>query len=142
MHAFMAAHMESVPLSETTTAPAKSKPPLLWFNRVGLVLSLLTLPVFIGSLIVGWNLAQGSDWYYCLLAALMLMAVTSLALECVFLPISLLFWLIDGRYPMKRRLVSSCHTFLWNAVQLGILYGVFWLLATHHIGTPPQLPFP
>ena len=72
--------MESAPLQEATTDPIAEKPFQFWFGRVSMILGLLTMPILIGSLIVGWNLASGADWYYCLLFALMAMAVTSAVL--------------------------------------------------------------
>jgi hypothetical protein len=108
-----------------------------WFNRVALVLSLLLkLPIFVCSLIVGWNLPSGANWYYCLLHALMVALVTGSILEVVLIPLDLMFWLFDSRLPLKNRLVGSFWGLLFNAVCFSVLYGINWLLTSQHIGNP------
>jgi ABC-type polysaccharide/polyol phosphate export permease len=84
---------------------SKSNDPLkFWFYRVAAVLNILVFVVAVVVAILIWlfMVEGGANWYYSLLFALMgffgVTCVSILALS----PLALLFWLIDGRYPLGR----------------------------------------
>jgi hypothetical protein len=106
-----------------------------WFNRAEQVLTLLLgLPLWIVAPIIGWNIPQATPWYYSLLFALMFWLVSLAAWELLFVPVRVVFWILDGRYPIKLRLFLAGSNILFIGIPFAILYGIWWLLVSHHVG--------
>jgi hypothetical protein len=106
-----------------------------WFNRVEQIVTLLLgLPLWIAAMVIGWNFKQNAPWYYCLLFALMFWLAALAGWELAFVPIRILFWILDGRYPIKDRLVLAGWNIFFLGIPFSILFGIWWVLMSHHFG--------
>ncbi|MBV8483271.1 MAG: hypothetical protein JO077_10440, partial [Verrucomicrobia bacterium] len=117
-----------LPEDQSGVSPTSGAPFKYWFNRVDAVLGLLKLPMIIAAPLLAWwvTAENGLNWYYCFLVAL----ITFFTVPCVLLalsPLALLYWLVDGRYPIGRNLrIGLCGICLNLGLAL-ILSGVIWI---------------
>ena len=123
--------MQSAHLPEDQSgASSKSNEPFkFWCNRIDAVLGLLKFAIIIvAPFLAWWVMAEnGSSWYYCLLVALLTFFIVPCVLDFALSPLALLFWLVDGRYPIGRNLRIGLFGVLLNLGFATVLFGIMWI---------------
>jgi hypothetical protein len=110
-----------------------------WFNRFDKVLSyprfLLHWAIFVGV----WLSLTKADWFYCLPISFFAASLADWCITILLSPLSILFWIIDHRYPIAERFRRAVTGILIFVVLSSFSLGIVWFLLVHHAGNPGNL---
>lgn len=110
-----------------------------WFNRFDKVLSYPRLLLHYAIVVVVWLSLTKADWFYCLPISFFAAALADWCITILLSPLSVLFWIIDHRYPIAERFRRALTGIFLFVVFSSVSLAIVWFLLVHHVGNPGNL---